>query len=96
VLVKCSSSQETLDLSITLPILLTTPTSISISNLSPTSPFIGSVAATIDAWFNQNEPTGLQDRGRLWFDLSLYSSLTDSQLPVLRMRRLFLETRLLS
>ncbi len=85
------------DLSVTIPILLMTPTSISIlpENLSPSSAFVRSIADTINAWFLDNAPSGLQDTGRLWFDLSIYSSLGESQLPVLRMRRLFLETRLL-
>jgi hypothetical protein len=86
------------DLDVTLPILLTLPTSISIlaENLSPNSQFIRSVSDTITAWFVANEPSRLHDGGRLWFDLSVYSSLSESQLPVLRMRRLFLETKLLS
>jgi hypothetical protein len=92
-----STSEEMPDLNITLPILLTTPTSISIlkQNLGPTSPFVSSVSATITAWVNQNDPSGFHDSGRLWFDLSVYSSLSETQLPVLRMRRLFLETALL-
>jgi hypothetical protein len=85
------------DLNIRIPILLTTPTSISIlkEQLSPESPFISAVAETINAWFRSNAPSGLHDSGRLWFDLSVYSSLSESQLPVLRMRRLFLTTNLL-
>lgn len=85
------------DLNIRIPILLTTPTSISIlkEQLSPESPFISAVAETINAWFRNNAPSGLHDSGRLWFDLSVYSSLSESQLPVLRMRRLFLTTNLL-
>lgn len=85
------------DLNITIPILLTTPTSISIlkQNLSPESQFISDVSDTITAWFLRNGPSGLDDSGRLWFDLSVYSSLSESQLPVLRMRRLFLATNLL-
>ena len=85
------------DLNIRIPILLSTPTSISIlpQNLSPASPFINAVAETINDWFVNNSPTGTKDSGRLWFDLSVYSSLSESQLPVLRMRRLFLETKLL-
>jgi LysM repeat protein len=85
------------DLSVTIPILLMTPASISIlpENLSPTSAFVRSIADTVNAWFLNNTPSGIQDSGRLWFDLSIYSSLSESQLPVLRMRRLFLETKLL-
>ena len=85
--------EEVPDLNVTIPILLTLPTSISILNLSPDSPFIRSVSDTIIAWFNQNGPGDVDGSGRLWFDLSVYSSLSESQLPVLRMRRLFLETR---
>ena len=86
---------QTPDLNVTIPILLTLPTSISIANLSPDNPFIRSVADTITAWFKNNKPTGIDSNGRLWFDLSVYSSLSESQLPVLRMRRLFLKTSLL-
>jgi len=90
-----SDSTPAPDLSVTVPILLTTPTSISILNLSPESQFVSSVSETINAWFSQNTPSGLQDSGKLWFDLSVYSSLSESQLPVLRIRRLFLETKIL-
>ena len=86
------------DLNIKIPILLTTPTKISIlkAQLSPESPFISAVAETINDWVANNTPSGWDDSGKLWFDLSVYSSLSESQLPVLRMRRLFLETKLLS
>ena len=92
-----AASQLVPDLDIRIPILLTTPTSISIlrDQLSPESPFISAVAETINGWFGDNTPVGSDDSGKLWFDLSVYSSLSESQLPVLRMRRLFLETRLL-
>jgi hypothetical protein len=84
------------DLNIRIPILLTTPTSISIlkEQLSPDSPFVKAFADTIDRWFSDNKPSGMEESDRLWFDLSIYSSLSESQLPVLRMRRLFLETKL--
>lgn len=83
------------DLNVMIPVLLTLPTSISIlpQNLSPESPFVSSVSEVINQWFAQNSPIGLDGNGKLWFDLSVYSSLSESQLPVLRMRRLFLETR---
>ncbi|HEX3249359.1 MAG TPA: LysM peptidoglycan-binding domain-containing protein [Pyrinomonadaceae bacterium] len=85
------------DLDILLPILLTTPTSISIlrERLGPDSTFIKAVADTINMWFATNKPNGVEESGRLWFDLSVYSSLSESQLPVLRMRRLFLATKLI-
>jgi hypothetical protein len=84
------------DLEITIPILLTTPTPISIlkENLSPDSTFVKNVSDTIDTWFG-HKPTGMDQSGRLCFDLSVYSSLSESQLPVLRMRRLCLATKLL-
>ncbi|MBC7966176.1 MAG: hypothetical protein H7Z17_09650, partial [Fuerstia sp.] len=94
-----ATSAELPDLDITIPILLTTPTSVSISpgGLSPGSAFVQAVSKTINDWIKtriiRNEPNSLPDSGRLWFDLSVYSSLSDSQLPVLRMRRLFLETK---
>jgi len=73
---------------------LTTPASISIvkEKLGPESPFVKAVSDTINDWFKNNKPSGVQDTGKLWFDLSVYSSLSESQLPVLRMRRLFLAT----
>jgi LysM repeat protein len=85
------------DLGVTIPILLTTPTSISIlkDKLGPDSPFVKAVSDTINEWFRNNQPSGVQDNGKLWFDLSVYSSLSESQLPVLRMRRLFLATSLI-
>jgi LysM repeat protein len=81
------------DLEVTIPILLTIPTPISIlkEKLGPDSPFVKAVADTINTWVAFNKPSG-QDKGKLWFDLSVYSSLSDSQLPVLRMRRLYLPT----
>lgn len=83
------------NLEVAIPILLTTPTSISIlsQNLSPDSPFIAAIAATVTNWLSDNSPSGIDNSGRLWFDLSVYSSLSESQLPVLRMRRLYLNTR---
>ncbi len=80
------------DLEVTIPILLSMPTPISIVKLAPDSPFIKDVSDTIEFWFRTNAPSGLKESGKLWFDLSIYSSLSDSQLPVLRMRRLFLST----
>ncbi len=83
------------DLEITIPILLTTPTPISILiDLSPDSAFVKNVSETINMWFG-HKPTGMDQSGRLCFDLSVYSSLSESQLPVLRMRRLCLATKLL-
>ena len=83
------------DLEVLIPILLSMPTSISILKLGPDSPFIKDVSDTIEIWFRNNDPSGIKESGKLWFDLSVYSSLSDSQLPVLRMRRLFLATNLL-
>jgi hypothetical protein len=85
------------DLGVTIPILLTTPTPISIlkEKLGPDSPFVKAVSDTINEWFRNNQPSGVQDNGKLWFDLSVYSSLSESQLPVLRMRRLFLATSII-
>jgi LysM repeat protein len=84
------------DLEVTIPILLTTPAPIPISKegLSPDSPLIKSVSETIEAWF-LNNPSGMDQSGKLLFDLSIYSSLSKSQLPVLRLRRLSLATKLL-
>jgi hypothetical protein len=89
--------EEMPDLDITIPILLTTPTSISIlpEDLSPDSPFIAAVSDTVYNWFHNNTPSGVHESGKLWFDLSVYSSLSESQLPVLRMRRLYLASKLL-
>jgi LysM repeat protein len=83
------------DLEVLIPILLSMPTSISILKLGPDSPFIKDVSDTIEIWFRNNGPSGLDASGKLWFDLSVYSSLSDSQLPVLRMRRLFLATNII-
>lgn len=83
------------DLEVLIPILLSMPTSISILKLGPDSPFIKDVSDTIEFWFRTNAPSGLKESGKLWFDLSVYSSLSESQLPVLRMRRLFLSTNTL-
>jgi hypothetical protein len=85
------------DLNVTLPILSMPPTLISIlkENLSTDSQFVRSLSDTIDTFLINDAPSGSQDSGKLWFDFSVYSSLSESQLPVLRMRRLFLETKLL-
>jgi hypothetical protein len=92
---KVEPGQE-LDLDITIPILLTLPTPISVTKegLAPGSAFISSVSKTIENWFLNNKPSGVENSGKLWFDVSVYSSLSQSQLPVLRMRRLYLGTTL--
>jgi hypothetical protein len=83
------------DLEVTIPILLSMPTPISILKLGPDSPFIKDVSDTIEFWFKNNAPSGQKESGKLWFDFSIYSSLSNSQLPVLRMRRLFLDTNII-
>jgi LysM repeat protein len=83
------------DLEVTIPILLSMPTSISIVKLAPDSPFIKDVSDTIEFWFKNNGPSGVKASGKLWFDFSIYSSLSESQLPVLRMRRLYLDTNII-
>ena len=82
---------------VVIPVLLINQLSIPISNeeLSPDSGFVSDVSNSINDWLKTAKPEGVSTNGKLWFDLSLYASLTETQLPVARMRRLFLETKLL-
>jgi LysM repeat protein len=50
--------------------------------------FVNLVAESITDWLTRNTPSS--DGARLYFDLSLFSSLSDSKLPVLRLRKLYL------
>jgi hypothetical protein len=40
-------------------------------------------------WFEKNRP--VQDEGRLYFDITFYSLMADNDLPVLRLRQLFID-----
>lgn len=84
-----------------LPICITTPYTFEIPKdwettdcppdpleITPESALVCQLTALIREWFGNNEP--VKNNGRLLFDLSLFSSLSDSKLPVLRIRNIYL------
>ncbi|WP_439515776.1 hypothetical protein [Oceanibaculum nanhaiense] len=74
-------------LPVELPMLLTTPHEYKIAG-DPS--FVGTVANRIKAWFadrNMN-PASLPANAALVFDLTIFSTLSKSQLPILRLREI--------
>ena len=80
-------------LRVVLPILLTLPKPFPIEDPGEANPFLQAIAEQIKNWFQDQSPIGIDTHGKLLFDLTVYASLADSQLPVLRLRRLSLETK---
>lgn len=74
------------------PILITTPRPFPVNETGGDNPFLESVAGEINRWLVENDPIDLSSDGKLQFDLTVYASLADSKLPVLRLRRLTLST----
>lgn len=60
----------------------------SLAGVSPQSPFVCQWAAVIQQWFNNHSPTTTDARIRL--DVSLYSGLSDTHLPVFRLDNLYI------
>lgn len=83
-------------LSVELPVFLTTPQPFPISETGGDNPFLTAVSDQVTNWLNSNSPQGIDTNGRLVFDLTVYASLADSRLPVLRLRKLTLATNRLS
>lgn len=85
-------------ITITLPVLLTTPYDLNIPadwDVNNTNSFVSVIAKKIIAWFNTpNNPNTYQ--GAFNFQLSLYSYLTDSNLPVLTLDTLTLSIDVIS
>ncbi len=57
---------------------------------NPSTPFPCQVSAMIKQWVEAHHPS--TQESQLIFDLSLFSSLTDSQDPILRIRHIFIDT----
>ncbi len=55
--------------------------------------FVCQFSAMLKQWFTDNKPA--DSGGRFIFDLSLFSGITKSQLPVLHIRRLFLSVNII-
>lgn len=88
-------------LRVDIPISMTTPYSFNIpadwnvsncpdaENVTPQDSFACQLSALLNTWFGNNRP--LATNGKLQFDVSLFASLSDSQLPVLHIRRITLD-----
>ena len=79
-------------LPVVLPIFLSTPQPFPIETVGTDNPFLQAVAGQVEGWLNDNAPAGRDSGGMLLLDLTVYASLADSKLPVLRLRRLTLAT----
>ncbi len=78
---------------IVLPILLAPPTDFSLpADLDDTDEqsFISKLATAIEAWFNQNQPADHNLNERFLLDVSIFSKVNDSKLPIVRLRNVFL------
>ncbi len=61
---------------------------VSPDDITPTSPFVCQLAALIQKWFSDHDPNTTNAKFR--FDISLFSGLSNTQLPILRLRNLYL------
>ncbi len=59
-----------------------------LAGISPQSPFVCQWAAVITQWFRSNNP--ITTDARIKLDVSLYSGLSDTHLPVLRLNDLYI------
>jgi LysM repeat protein len=78
------------------PILMTPPQPFPVNESGADNAFLEAVSARITSWLQRNEPRGVTTDGKLRLDLTVYASLADSKLPVLRLRNLTLETKRLN
>lgn len=82
-------------ISITTPYEFNIPADWNVSKCTGTSPvtpqdsFVCQLAALLNSWFRNHQP--ITTNGKLQFDVSLFASLSDSQLPVLHIRRIKLD-----
>jgi LysM repeat protein len=85
-----------------IPISITTPYTFNIpadwditqcpvspGGITPDSPFVCQITALIEKWFGLHQPvTGY---AKFMFDISLFSGLSNTQLPVLRLRNIYID-----
>ena len=73
---------------ITLPIIMAPPFDFTIPDGKDAAgkPFPQSLAEAIKAWLDERHPSG--KNGRFVFDISVYSSIGESKLPIYRLRNL--------
>lgn len=88
-------------LRVDIPISMTTPYEFNIpadwdvskctdtQHVTPQDTFTCQLAALLNRWFRDHSP--ITTNGKLQFDVSLFASLSDSQLPVLHIRRIKLD-----
>lgn len=88
-------------LRVDIPISMTTPYEFKIpadwdvskcddtQHVTPQDSFICQLAALLNTWFKNHQP--ITTNGILQFDVSLFASLSDSQLPVLHIRKIKLD-----
>jgi len=85
-----------------IPIGLTTPYNIKIpadldistcplspADITPSSAFVCQITAMIQQWFTTNQPVTTD--AKFTFDISLFAALSDTQLPVLRLRNIYIK-----
>ena len=89
--------------SIVLPILLLPVTSIPLPgayepeggscpiDYSDDSAFVCKLATAIEQWFSRNKPS--VDQAKFHFDIALFSELNETQLPLIRLRKVYLDEK---
>jgi hypothetical protein len=80
--VPAGPSLPVLSIPVASPARLCPPIEVSIGN--PTG-IVDTLGAQVEAWHSEYRPS---DRGRIVFDLMVYSTLGDPHLPILRLRKL--------
>lgn len=74
---------------ISQPCFLIPPTLFDKADAAGDGTSIKLLAEGIVEWFNNNRP--VQTEGKLFFDITFYSLMADNDLPVLRLRQLFID-----
>ncbi|MEZ4955479.1 MAG: hypothetical protein R2825_18095 [Saprospiraceae bacterium] len=77
-----------------LPVLLVPPYDLQLPsdwNLEDENSFVNQLAKGISTWFNEHLPSDDNVDECFLFDVSIFSKLTDSKLPILRLRGVFLD-----
>jgi hypothetical protein len=92
--------QDNLDLpEIKLPILLAPPTIFDIPgnesvandfDINNAASFVSKLAASIQTWFDENQPSDANTNERFIFDVAVFSKIEESKLPIVRLRNVFL------
>jgi hypothetical protein len=90
------AEERQVDLQATLPIFQTTPTPFQIEESgapAESNTFVTAISEMVRGWVGEHQPSGIETDGRLFFDLSVFSSLSQTKLPVLRLRNLYLPSK---